>query len=156
MLQRIQTLYLLIAEALTAVLFFTKISTFLTVEGQELVLKYNGLFAMTDGKMSKMLGTWPLAILLIAAVIVGFVVIFLYRHRTLQIRLCFFQMVMNFGLLVLFGYYIYSIAVVGNSSFVLSIVDIFPLLSIVLYYLAYRGVAKDLAKVMADSFRLRR
>lgn len=156
MLQRIQTLYLLIAEVLTIVLFFTNISTFLTQEGQELILKYNGLFQVVDGKMSRIVSTWPMAALLIAATVVGFFVIFLYRHRILQIRLCFFQMVMNFGLLVLFAYYIYSVSVVGSSNFKFSVVDILPLLSIILYYLAYRGVAKDLALVMADSFRTRR
>lgn len=64
-------------------------------------------------------------------------------------------MVMNFGVLVLFAYYIYSISVVGKSTFVFSIIDVFPLFSIVLYYLAYRGIAKDYATVMVDSFRIR-
>lgn len=156
MLQRIQTLYLLIAEVLTVVLFFTNISTFLTQDGQELVLRYSGLFQVAEGKMSLVVSAWPMAALLIAAAVVGFLVIFLYRHRILQIRLCFFQMVMNFGLLVLFAYYIYSVSIVGSSNFKFSVVDILPLLSIILYYLAYRGIAKDMALVMADSFRSRR
>ena len=65
-------------------------------------------------------------------------------------------MFLNFGILILMGYYIYSIAVVGNSTMALSVVDAFPLLSIVLYYLAYRGIAKDEAMVIASSFRTRK
>jgi hypothetical protein len=65
-------------------------------------------------------------------------------------------MFLNFGILVLLGYYIYSVAAVGNSTMTLSTVDSFPLLSIIFYYLAYRGIAKDEAKVIASSFRSRR
>jgi hypothetical protein len=156
MLQRIQTLYLLIAEVLTISIFFSKIASFLTPNGQELLLKYNGLFLMESKPEASLINTWPMIALLAAAAFIGFVTIFLYRRRLLQIRLCFFSMVLNFGLLVLFGYYIYSISVVDLSKFTFAIADIFPILSIVLYFMAYKNIAKDEALVMADSFRARR
>ncbi len=156
MIQRIQTLYLLVAEVITVILFFSKLASFLTTDGQELILKYNGLFQVGNGLLEKMVSTWPLAVILIATAVVGFLVIFLYRRRMFQIRICFFAMFLNFGILILMGYYIYSIAVVGNSTMALSVVDAFPLFSIVLYYLAYRGIAKDEAMVIASSFRTRK
>lgn len=156
MIQRIQTLYLLVAEVLTAILFFSKLASFLTSDGQEMVLKYKGLYQVKDGILEKMVNAWPLAVILIATAIVGFFVVFLYRRRMFQIRVCFFAMFLNFGVLVLLGYYIYSIAVVGQSTMALTVADSFPLLSIVLYYLAYRGIARDEAKVIASSFRSRR
>lgn len=156
MIQRIQTLYLLVAEVLTAILFFSNLATFLTSDGQEIVLKYKGIYQVKDDILEKMVNAWPLAVILIATAIVGFFVIFLYRRRMFQIRVCFFAMFLNFGVLVLLAYYIYSIAVVGESTMALSVVDSFPLLSIVLYYLAYRGIARDEAKVIASSFRSRR
>lgn len=155
MLQRIQTIYLLIAEILTVSLLFSKVATFLTSDGSELVLKYNGLYEVNGNIQTKIVNAWPMASLVIISAVIGFLIIFLYRHRLLQIRVCFFNMVMNFGVLVLFAYYIYSISVVGKSTFVFSIIDVFPLFSIVLYYLAYRGIAKDYATVMVDSFRVR-
>jgi hypothetical protein len=156
MIQRVQTLYLLAAEILTAILFFSKLASFLTTDGQQLVLNYNGLYQIKNGVLEKMVAAWPLAVILIVAAIVGFFVIFLYRRRILQIRFCFLAMFLNFGILVLLGYYIYSVAAVGNSTMTLSTVDSFPLLSIIFYYLAYRGIAKDEAKVIASSFRSRR
>ena len=156
MIQRVQTLFLLAAEILTAILFFSKLASFLTTDGQQLVLNYNGIYQLKNGVLERMAAAWPLAAILVVAAIVGFFVIFLYRRRMLQIRVCFVAMFLNFGILVLLGYYIYSVAAVGNSTLTLSTVDSFPLLSIILYYLAYRGIAKDEAMVAASSFRSRR
>ncbi len=72
MIQRIQTLYLLVAEVITVILFFSKLASFLTTDGQELILKYNGLFQVGNGLLEKMVSTWPLAVILIATAVVGF------------------------------------------------------------------------------------
>ncbi|WP_320053421.1 DUF4293 domain-containing protein [uncultured Acetobacteroides sp.] len=156
MIQRIQTLFLLVAEVLTAVLFFSKLASFITTDGQQLVLNYNGIYQLKNGVLEKMAAAWPLAVILVVAAIVGLLVIFLYRRRMLQIRFCFVAMFLNFGILVLLGYYVYSVAAVGDSTLTLSTVDSFPILSMILYYLAYRGIAKDEAMVAASSFRSRR
>lgn len=157
MIQRIQTVYLLIAEILTTVLFFSKLGSILTPEGKELVLTFKGLFQVNGDKLEKMFSAWPLAVLLIVIAVVGFFVIFLYRRRMFQIRICFLAMALNLGLAILLAYYLYSIGSVGGQNVVaLKVVDSFPIVSIVLYYLAYRGIAKDEAMVIASSFRSRR
>lgn len=155
MIQRIQTLYLLAAEVLIAILFFSKLASF-TVNGQEMELNFKGLYHMDNGVFEKTINTWPMVILLIAATIIGFFVIFLYRRRMFQTRICFVAMILNFGFLGVFGYYVYSIAVVGNSIMTLSLVDIIPVAVLVLYYMAYKKIAKDEAMVVASSFRSRR
>jgi hypothetical protein len=156
MIQRIQTLYLLAAEVLTAILFFSNFAKFLDSSGADMVLTYKGLYQVGGDQLVKLVNAWPMAALLVVASLVGFVVIFFYRRRMFQIRLCFLAMVLQLGFLVMMAYYIYSIATVGKGAMSLTVVDIFPLVSIVLYYLAYRGIAKDEAMVIASSFRTRR
>ncbi len=155
MIQRIQTLYLLAAEVHIAILFFSKLASF-TDNGQEMELNFKGLYHMDNGVFEKTINTWPMVILLIAASIIGFFVIFLYRRRMFQTRICFVAMILNFGFLGVFGYYVYSIAVVGNSIMTLSLVVIIPVAVLVLYYMAYKKIAKDEAMVVASSFRSRR
>jgi hypothetical protein len=156
MIQRIQTLYLLVAEVLTAILFFSKLASFLAADGQAIVLRFKGLYQVRNGVLVEVVNAWPLAAILIVAAIVGFFIIFLYRRRRVQIRMCFVAMALNLGILVMLGYYIYSTLAVGNSTLVLTVIDAFPIVSIILYYLAYRGIAKDEAMVAASSFRSRR
>lgn len=156
MIQRIQTLYLLVAEVLIAIIFFSKLVSFTTTDGHEMVLKYTGVYQINQGVLEKISSTWAMVVVLAIAAAVGFFVIFLYRRRIFQIRVCFFAMILNFVLFLLIGYHIYSIATVGNSSITLSLVDVFPIMTLVLYYMAYRGIAKDEAMVVASSFRSRR
>lgn len=156
MIQRIQTVYLLIAEVLTICLFFFTLVTFLSTGNVELLLKINGIFRDVNGTLVKDVSTWPLVVLVSITTFIGFIVIFLYRHRLFQIRLCFFNMALNLGVFILLIYYIYSVSVVVDVKLGLRIVDIFPIVSIILYYLAYRAIAKDEAMVIASSFRSRK
>ncbi len=142
MIQRIQTLYLLIATALMAVTIFTPMAQFFDGT-QEYTLT---AFALKDAAGVTAQPTIYMGILLALAGVLPFIVIFLFKNRQLQIRLCAAEIVLLVGSLVVMGIYYYLSArlfdsVNGLGSLKLGV--IMPLLSIVFVALATRAIFRD-------------
>jgi len=130
MIQRIQTVYLLFAFCLAAILVFIPFST-LNSFTEEFFRGFNAAIA-------------------VAAI----VTIFFYKNRRMQLRLCYAMLagfvaiyltyfifnMQNFSLAELFGHVRY--------------IFIFPFISIILVYLAIRGIKKD-EKLVRSLDRLR-
>ncbi|MBO5234818.1 MAG: DUF4293 domain-containing protein [Alistipes sp.] len=142
MIQRIQTLYLLIATALMAVTIFTPMAQFFDGT-QEYTLT---AFALKDAAGVTAQPTIYMGILLALAGVLPFIVIFLFKNRQLQIRLCAAEIVLLVGSLVVMGIYYYlsarlfdSVNGLGN----LKLGVIMPLLSIVFVALATRAIFRD-------------
>lgn len=142
MIQRIQTLYLLIATALMAVTIFTPMAQFFDGT-QEYTLT---VFALKDAAGVTAQPTIYMGILLALAGVLPFIVIFLFKNRQLQIRLCAAEIVLLVGSLVVMGIYYYlsarlfdSVNGLGN----LKLGVIMPLLSIVFVALATRAIFRD-------------
>ena len=142
MIQRIQTLYLLIATALMAVTIFTPMAQFFDGT-QEYTLT---AFALKDAAGVTAQPTIYMGILLALAGVLPFIVIFLFKNRQLQIRLCAAEIVLLVGSLVVMGIYYYlsarlfdSVNGLGN----LKLGVIMPLLSIVFVALATRANFRD-------------
>ena len=98
MIQRIQTLYLLIVTALVAVMLFAPLAWFAGEYGL-----YAFSLRSADGTLAQ--PTLYLGILLALAAALPLVTIFLYRRRLLQIRLCVAEMVLLAGAVVMEGVY---------------------------------------------------
>lgn len=134
MIQRIQSLYLLIVTILQTILFFSKQATFINMEGLEEPLR-----------IAKM---WPMAILIGVTVLLAFITIFLYYHRITQIRLTIFN-----GLLLVMLQAVIVYLLIRASGITqevnYSLNAIFPIISTVLCYLAIRGIGKDEAMIRA-------
>ena len=101
MIQRIQTLYLLIIAALMAVTLFSGLAWFAGDAGEF------GLYAFglktAEGELVQ--STVYMGVLLALACALPLVTIFLFRRRLLQIRLCVVEMVLLLGSLVMEGVY---------------------------------------------------
>ena len=87
-----------------------------------------------------------MGILLVLATLLPFVVIFLFKNRQLQIRLCAAEIVLLVGSLVVMGIYYYLSArlfesVNGLGSLKLGM--IMPLIAIVFVALATRAIFRD-------------
>lgn len=133
MLQRIQTLYLLAVTALMAVLCFVPLATY-TVDGVE------GQFVAFD--------FWWVGVLFVLCSLLSFVVIWLYKNRMAQIRLLCAEIVLLTGAQVFAVWYairITRIVAVEGSIAMSSITTptFFPLVSIILVWLAIRAIWKD-------------
>ncbi len=93
MIQRIQTLYLLIVAALMAVTLFAPLAWF-GLDGEELTLYAFALESASGETVRPPLWT---GILLALACALPLVVIFLYKRRLVQIRLCVAELVLLAG-----------------------------------------------------------
>lgn len=102
MIQRIQTLYLLIIAALMAVTLFSGLAWFAGDAG-EFGLYAFGLKTRRKGELVQ--STVYMGVLLALACALPLVTIFLFRRRLLQIRLCVVEMVLLLGSLVMEGVY---------------------------------------------------
>ena len=143
MIQRIQTLYLLVITALLAVTLFARLAWF-GGEGSEFGLY---AFALKDAEGAVLHSTAYLGILLSLAAVVPLVTIFLYRRRMLQIRLCVVEMVLLVGSVVMEGIYYYlGCRVVSDLPFHTQGVGVaiaLPVVSLLFAWLAARAIFRD-------------
>ncbi len=99
MIQRIQTLYLLIAAALMTVAVFSPLAVF-NVGAAEYTLSSFSL----AGEGGSFATLW-LGILLAVSALLPLATLFLYKRRQLQIRLCAVELVLLIGCIVFIGIY---------------------------------------------------
>lgn len=154
MIQRIQTLYLLGAAILLVFLFFIPFSSFTSDNEQQLfVLNVFGLFDSTKIE-NPVFRVWPLFLLLSITLLFTLISIFLYKKRLSQLRLCIVNIVLNAGILGLMYYFVHSIDKKLEMEPSYSLTFFFPVLSVLLIYLAIKGITKD-EKLIRSLDRLR-
>ena len=141
MIQRIQTVYLLVVTIILALAMFLPIGQFVALDGiTTSVFKPLGI-SLGDGSTHS---TWGLFVLLLLSTLIAFITIFFFRKRMLQVRMTIFNS------LLLLGYYI-AVAVfvfmlkdeLAFSSFQLRWALCLPAIAIILNYLAFRAIYRD-------------
>ncbi len=141
MIQRIQSLYLLAVAALMIAATFTPLAYF--VGGADEYKLY--AFSLESANVSH--STIYMGVIVALAAIIPLVTIFLYKNRMLQIRLCAMELVLLVGAQVFMAIYYYlSNRMFANLEFHTQgfhIAIIFPLVSIILDYLALRAIFRD-------------
>jgi hypothetical protein len=158
MLQRIQTLYLVLIAIATLLLFFFPLADYYNeLHGNYKFFIY-GIKCM-DPEPRVLFSpyfTLPLLALVTASFIFTVVTIFQYKNRLRQIRLCAFNMLANIVLvMVIFFFYAPKIKTLTLTEPDYNYVGmILPLISIVLLILANRAIRKDEALVRSSD-RLR-
>ncbi len=142
MIQRIQSIFLLVSALLTGSMFFLSLAKLTTDETTYLLL-YRGL--ESGGELST--PTLALAILVTLTTLVSFITIFLYKKRMLQIRLCG----LNMGLLVGTTGMIYFLGTQTAKELAAEIAYqipmVFPIVALILTFLAIRSIGKDEALI---------
>ncbi len=146
MIQRIQSIYLLIAFAFGLSMFFTNQIEF--IADTTYVLNFNGINAVEATETTKSISTIALSILLFLTPVVSLVTIFLFKKRMIQIRLC----AANIGLLIGTTALTYYFGTVGlkalnAQSLTYSVTMVFPIAGAILNFLAIRAIGKDEALV---------
>ncbi|MDR3253168.1 MAG: DUF4293 domain-containing protein [Tannerella sp.] len=146
MIQRIQTVYLLIVAALFVALVFLPMASLQSGDG---VYSFDvtGLNVETvddAGTSSFALeySTWALFALASIVALLSFTVIFMYKKRMLQIRLCIFNSLIIIGFCLLTAYYLWKFSGSG-LGITPDIWTSFPLIALILNYLAIRNIGAD-------------
>lgn len=147
MIQRIQTVYLTIIVILSTITLFMPVAS-VTVQDSLYSLSYKGFTFTANGVNEIISCTWALTIIGALIPIVALISIFLYKKRALQIRLSFINIILMLGYYAaLFFYLCYTTKQWNPEIWSLNIAAIFPLICIVLNYLAIRSIKKDQALV---------
>ena len=149
MIQRIQSVYLLVVSILMVICMCNPIGSIITSTNE--ISEFGNLFiTLPDG--TKDYAPWALFVILLVVAVLAFVTIFLFKKRMLQIRLTIFSSVVLIGYYLALVAYIFMLA--EKTSFTPSWTICLPFVGIILNWLAIRGIGADEALVKAyDRFR---
>jgi hypothetical protein len=167
MIQRIQTVYLLLVCIISFVLFFTPISLYKNetkVAGNTLatpgIIKYNfkGLSDLTNDMEIHLDPIYPIPALNIAIIFLCSLAIYVFKRRSLQMALCKLLILMNCVLLVLFVFYVEhkvkELTQMTHWGITYLTGTYLPIASIFFLYLAHGAIKKD-DKLVKSADRLR-
>jgi len=141
MLQRPQTLYLLLASVLSVLLLTGPLAIF-SQEGTDYVLKHSGL-TTPDGIKAE-LATWPMTALFMAAATLAFLNIFFYKNRIRQMRIAIFTIFLFVGMVAMNLYYVAVAKGQLDGALILYRWRVvIPPIAAILTYLAFRRIRRD-------------
>jgi len=148
MIQRIQTLYLFAIVVLSSITLFSPVAgLYNKSEALLYEVNYRGIFLIQDTGNIFQFSVWGLTALATLIPIIALITIFLYKNRILQFRLSFFNMVLMVGYYPLLFIYLWFAGQNLNAEWNLQLVSAFPLVCIVLNFLAIRSISKDEALI---------
>jgi len=140
MIQRIQTVYIFVAALLVGTLYKLKFAD-LSANNELYTFTAKGIFNDTEMVFNGL----PILIFIGIIVLLHLVIIFLYKKRIRQIRMLSFSIILLLGLFGVFFYFSY--AGFDNPKVAFKVPVVFPLVAIILDYLAIRSIGKDEALI---------
>lgn len=143
MIQRIQSVWLLLAAACAAAMFFFPV--------------YGGV--LQNGAVNNYLASssYLLFLLAIVSAVLPLITIFLFRKRQLQMKLTFVNVLLGIGLMVMIYFKANDFAAQNATIFKSSsykVAAALPILAIILSIMAFRGISAD-EKLVKSTDRLR-
>lgn len=152
MIQRIQTIYLLIGLVAWGLLFFNPVIGLTDNAGGAWTIFVNGIREADGGKI--VMKTIPMLILFVLVELLGLVAVLSYNRRAFQLRLTVLNMLLQFfsyGIIVL---YVFQGRKLLHADAGLLFWSIMPLIAAISSYLAFRGIRRDILLLRAQD-RLR-
>lgn len=151
MIQRVQSVYLLLVMICQATLFATSLATFSSYENSY-YLGLTGFYKLSSAGEELLVNSYALMALDILIIVYSAVVIFSFKNRKKQIRLAGFNMLLLSGFILLMFFSFDNARSVLNISATAQTAElsttyglgmILPLLSLLFCFLAIRGIRKD-------------
>lgn len=153
MIQRKQTLFLLIAVILTIVCLCFPVGSFMPADGiiDGKAVMYNLWISSPDG--SHDFTVWPLFAILVITCAISVIAVFSFHNRITQSRYCMFNILLTLG-----WYAVFAVMAFGHNDasgkFEPSFMPILPAVNIILYFMARKAILADEALVRsADRIR---
>lgn len=144
MIQRIQSVYWLVVSVLSTLLLMTPLAGF-SNQKMSLVFQIASVTNQADG--SVFYSVWPLLVLNILIIVLSVVSILKYKNRKLQIKLSLANMALLLAFYVLFFVYAEVIKSASGLQLTWNFAIVFPLVSVVMNWLAMRAVKADEALI---------
>jgi len=86
---------------------------------------------------------WPLSVIIALVPLLALTAIFLYKNRSLQMRVTMLMLLLSLGTLILGAFYVIMFDRKIEVSFIWKVKVLFPLLSAIFAWLAYRKIMQD-------------
>jgi hypothetical protein len=143
MIQRIQTIWLLISSLLAGLLFCGAIVHFSDDQGVKYILETTGVNKITVTGKQFLSGSNPLFIIIGAILLISLFSIFMYKSRKLQMRSTFLAIILTISLII--AEIVYSFMIINKYNLEISpgLFMFFPVFILVFLLLAYRGISRD-------------
>jgi phosphoglycerol transferase MdoB-like AlkP superfamily enzyme len=143
MIQRVQTLFLLIVALLSGFMIFYPLSEMVIKTGDMVQFHSYGLQEIKQGG-DTIHYNFLLLILILFITIMSFVTLLLYNNRALQMRLCVYNILISFCLIGCIAYFYFSLKHkydIGANSYTIAV--IFPIINIILLFQSFRAIRRD-------------
>ncbi|NSW45115.1 MAG: DUF4293 domain-containing protein [Bacteroidales bacterium] len=138
MIQRIQTLFLLIAFVLQIMMFFQPLAI-LQINDATFYEIYIKGYVFND----QIQYSYSLLIFNIITILLNLIIIFLYKNRILQMRFNIYNTILLIGLQGIVAYIIYETAHQLNAEIFLQYASILPIIIAILHLLAFKYIKRD-------------
>lgn len=150
MIQRKQTLFMLVAVVLSILCLCLPIGTFYA-EGMRMGTEYNLWIYTMQG--TRDFSVCPLFIILLLSSALGLYSVFCFHNRLLQARLCVFNMLMLIGWYIVFGVFSQVLGG-GKITFEIEFAAGAPMFAIAMYFMSYKAIWSD-EKLVRSADRIR-
>lgn len=140
MIQRIQSIYLLLAAILLVTAMCLPIGNFIAPNGATYEFM-NLHINMPDG--TSYTAPWGMFAILILSTIICLGNILLFRNRILQVRLCLFSGILLIGYYLCFLFFMFILQEKLEATYYLGWALCLPLIALIFDYLALRAIGKD-------------
>jgi len=142
MIQRIQSIYLLLVAVLNGLLFIFPVGEIVNND-HVLKLFVTGLHEITEGYTIFLNPSFPLLAIVIISIILALVSIFLFKNRALQMRLSLYNGILIIGFSLLSLFYTYQFALTEQGEWEVSIGLLFAITASLFSILAFRAIKRD-------------
>jgi hypothetical protein len=140
MIQRIQTLFLLGVAVLSGLMLTGDLVMMVSGSGTLFSINFMGL---TDEGGDILQRLWPLTFLLALVPALAIVALLLYRKRPLQMRVTMIVLLLSLGTVFLGAFYVVMFDRKIDITVLWKVRALFPLVSAILAWLAYRAIFRD-------------
>jgi predicted neutral ceramidase superfamily lipid hydrolase len=155
MLQRIQTIYLLIIAILSGITIFSPIADLInTTDNLLYLVDFRGINLIQQTGNVLVSTTWLLSAFAAVFGIIALITLFSYKNRVKQIRLSVINMLFMLGYYILLVIYIWSASKGLHAEWHLHFATVLPLICLILNYLAIGAIGKD-EKLVKSLHRIR-
>jgi len=144
MIQRIQSLFLLLTSLLSVLFLSGNFLTFLNKSGIEIIMNFRGIWQSAGAGNITLLGhqiILPVIIILVS--LISFVAIFFYKNRKLQMKITITVILLAAASIAVMIFYSFSIIRKYNADIIEGVRMFIPLLILLFGILAYMGIKKD-------------
>lgn len=144
MIQRIQSLYLLLTTVFSVLFLKGSIIKFVDVSNNPVIINFGGINKVIAGGGTELIEKLiPFSVLLLLIPVLSIITIFLFKKRKSQLWFTISLLCLLLILICTTTYYALYIIRNFNTEMVSYIKLILPILMLICTYLAYRGIRKD-------------